>query len=178
MAMAQEYLKKYGDGLPSIHMKIIKRPDGLLLMRTKLDEWGRKFSQGGQFDYRIFYDNNSYDWISQIEPFGSTVTEAKIMDGGIWVAMPPVEKRQALMAYKGPRLKKKYRKAMAYVHSPEARPARQSSSTPSATYQPPGMYQPPSGAGEGHMYLVMVPAEKDDQFHTLLRFLKLEALKE
>jgi hypothetical protein len=186
--MAKEYLQRHGDGLQTIHMKLVKRPDGLLLMRSKPDEWGRKFSPGGQFDYRVFYDNNSYDWISQIEPFGSTVTEARIVDGGILVSMPPVEKRNALMAYTGPRYTKKYRR--------ETRvPVALHQDLPPAIQPPPGAGEvnrstPPSAADdasrsgllrsqtEGHMYLVLVPPEKDEKFHTLLRFLKLEALKE
>lgn len=169
LAMAEEYLKKYGDGLPSIHMKVIKRPDGFLLIRSKPDEWGRKFSPGGGntmglLDYRVFYDDSSYEWIPQIEPFGSTVVEAKIQEGGIWVPLPPVEKRNALMPYISKRVK---HKTWNYHGSGVAR------GEPSSAPQ-----EAPKPNGEGHMYLVMVPPERDEQFHMLLRFLKLEALKE
>jgi hypothetical protein len=171
--MAQEYLQKYADGMPTIHMKIIKKSDGFLLMRSGVREWGRKFSPGGGgLDYRIFYDESSYDWVSQIEPFGSTATEASIMDGGIWVAMPPVEVRNKLLANTGPRHRKWSRGVLIEEHHiPKAR------STPPSGADI-GTLQPPSGAGEGHIYLVMVPSERDEQFHTLLRFLHLEALKE
>jgi hypothetical protein len=161
--IAREYLQKYGDGLQTIHMKIIKKSDGFLLVRSKPEEWGRKFSPGGVgMDYRIFYGDSSYDWIPQMEPFGSTPTDSKIMDGGIWVGLPPVDKRNALMPYR-PHTQHLSRRA-------SQRPPSSSGEVRST---------PPSAAGEaGHMYLVMVPSEKDEQFHTLLRFLKLEALKE
>ena len=160
--LGDSLLAKFANGQPYCHLKMERQGDHFLLKASKLGEFGRKFTLSNAMgrDYRVFFDAAIYKWIDEIEPFAATETTAQITDGGVLVQMPSKDKRVPL-----PEIEYRQRR-LHYERKSEPLP------------------EPEEVRGiiplepQDTLYLVSVPPEKDGKFHMMLRFLKLEAIKE
>ena len=171
LELTRQFLQRHCNGREIVHMRLTMRGNQLFLAATKDGEHGRKLSLSTtKTGYRLFFDGANYPWIRSIKPFGATVTEAKLDHEGIVVTMPPEKDRNPIEPYV------QYAPRRRHPYPPVHVPAPQPIPAPAPAPAPAPVVLLPEPTGK--LYLVMVPPEKDQQFHTLLRFLQLEALKE
>jgi hypothetical protein len=165
LAIGKQFLTRFCNGHDYTRVKLEIHGGDVLILPAKSEEPGRKFSLStyGR-DYRSFFDGGNYPWINAIPAFGATPTPTKLTDRGILMTMPAEKDRRPIEPYNQYRPRLRH----AYPSTPNLPVAQQAVKELTEVL-------PPSS---GQLYLVMVPRETDEQFHTLLRFLKLEALRE
>jgi hypothetical protein len=165
LELAQQFLQRFCNGMDHAYVRLEVHGDEILILPSGEGERGRKLSRNSAAsDYRAFFDGSNYPWIKEIAPFSSTYAKTRLTERGILLTLPPVKDRRPIMPYT------QYTPRRPSASVPKPRVALHRPSNP-----PPVEAKP---ASTGHMYLVLVPPDVDDKFHMLLRFLKLEALKE
>jgi hypothetical protein len=165
LGIGGQFLARFCNGHEHTRVRLELNGSGILMLPANSGEVGRRFSFSTyKQDYRAFFDAGNYPWIEPIKPFGATYTPVKLTDRGLYIPIPPEKDRKPIEPY----IQYKPRSRRAYP-LPQNLPVAQQAVKELTEVLPPS---------SGQLYLVMVPRETDEQFHTLLRFLKLEALKE
>ena len=160
LTTGRQFLSRFCNGDEYARVRLETNGNDILLLPSKPGGQGRKLSLStNKTDYRAFFDGGNYPWITAIKPFGATYAPTRLTDHGLLMAMPAEKDRMPIEPY----IQYRPRQRHAYPPKPSL------PTVPSLPTTPP--------PANGQLYLVMVPREMDAQFHTLLRFLKLEALR-